>query len=322
MDNVVLTPLNALESSLSFLLASLTTTPTFSGAPAATGALLTADDALTSALVTLRKHQQNYAQILHLRQEAVRLEEQVKIVVRTCGELRTEIGAIHPTSLDDSAYEEDDDGEDAKPKEVDYATLMSFARRIGKYNHTAAKEAEEDSLRRQLDAKKQATGAGSMAQPTTNGNMAASAAGARSTTTTTISTGAGNIIAENERAWLDELAATKRAAEGMAFPAAERLRLGMLGQLQLVREQGGEEAVGREIARLLGQTREESIEGDEPTRAEERAIGVSVGEEKPARDLGDRPPATSRPPRPPERKKSIAKPLDLDLWNEDDDDED
>src|SRR5947207_108606 len=84
-----------LEASLSTLLTSLTTTPTCSTAPAASNALLAADDALTHSLTTLKKHQQNYARILHLRAEATRLENQIKSIIRTCGELRSEIGEIH-----------------------------------------------------------------------------------------------------------------------------------------------------------------------------------------------------------------------------------
>jgi hypothetical protein len=37
----------------------------------------------------------------------------------------------------------------------------------------------------------------------------------------------------------------------MAFPAAERLRFGVLGQLQYVRDQVGEEVVEKEVERVL-----------------------------------------------------------------------
>src|SRR5947209_1361016 len=91
MEEVVLVPLDALEASLSTLLTSLTTTPTYSTAPTASKALLAADDDLTHSLTTLKKHQQNYARILHLRDEATRLEDQIKSIIGTCGELRSEI---------------------------------------------------------------------------------------------------------------------------------------------------------------------------------------------------------------------------------------
>src|SRR5277367_6792122 len=117
MDKVVLTSLDALEASLNALLTSLTTTPTFSTAPATSDALLSADDSLTTSLTTLKQHQQNYARILHLRAEATRLEDQ------------------------------------GQQQDVDYKTLLSFARRIGKHNIQAAREAEEESIRRSQKAK-------------------------------------------------------------------------------------------------------------------------------------------------------------------------
>jgi hypothetical protein len=86
--------------------------------------------------------------------------------------------------------------------------------------------------------------AAATSRPTTNGNLPPVGMEATSE--------AGNIIPDNERAWLNETAAAARTAQGMAFLAAERLHLGMLGQLQYAREQGGEEAVDREIKRLMG----------------------------------------------------------------------
>ena len=75
MDRLVVASLDTLEASLGTLLTSLMTTPTFFTAPVPSTALLTADDTLTSSLTTLKKHQRNYARILHLRAEAVRLED-------------------------------------------------------------------------------------------------------------------------------------------------------------------------------------------------------------------------------------------------------
>ena len=66
--------------------------------------------------------------------------------------------------------------------------------------------------------------------PTANGNL-------RPVAMETTSE-AENIIPDNERACPNETAAAARTAQGMPFPAAERLRFGMLGQLQYAREQG------------------------------------------------------------------------------------
>jgi hypothetical protein len=306
MDKVVLTSLDALEASLNTLLTSLTTTPTFSTAPAASNALLTADDALTTSLTTLKQHQQNYARILHLRAEATRLEDQIKSIVRTCGELRTEIGGIHPSILDDSSEDEDQEGQQ---QDVDYRTLLSFARRIGKHNTQAAREAEEESIRRSQKAKERATTA---SRPATNGTVMLSA--------TENPSELGNIIPDNERAWLNETVIATRAAQGMAFPAAERLKLGMLGRLQYAREQGGEEAVEREIERLMGG----SLENETSKIAVEPGNMSAEPTENQRQAKAQDPTSTSisnaRSQRPPERKRSDA-PLNLDLWNEDDDED-
>ena len=308
MDKVVVTPLDALEASLGTLLTSLTTAPTFSTAPALSNALLTADDTLSTSLTVLKQHQQNYARILHLRAEATRLEDQIKSIVRTCGELRSEMGAIHPNILDDSSESEDDE---RRQQDVDYNTLLSFARRIGKYNTRAAREAEEDSIRRQQEAKQRTT---SPSKPATNGNVAPAA--------TETTSEVGNIIPDNERAWLNETAAAARAAQGMAFPAAERLRLGMLGQLQYAREQGGEEAVEKEAERLLG--RGTGPEMASKTTPDPGAMSIESAESQrqaPVQALTNNSTTNVRPIRPPERKKSVA-PLNLDLWNEDEEDDD
>jgi Vitamin-D-receptor interacting Mediator subunit 4 len=305
MDKLVATPLDALEASLGTLLASLTTTPTFSTAPTASTALLTADDALTSSLTTLKKHQQNYARILHLRAEATRLEEQIKSIVRTCGELRSEIGAIHPSILDDSSEDEEEEG---RQQDVDYNTLLSFARRIGKYNTRAAREAEEDSIRRRQDAKERVTAA---SLPAANGNVPP----VSMETTPEV----GNIIPDNERAWLNETAVAARAAQGMAFPAAERLRLGMLGQLQYAREQGGEEAVERELVRLSGGNLDRETDAQATNEPEAMRI-YETETQRHAQAPTNAYITNARLQRPPERKKSVA-PLNLDLWNEDEDED-
>jgi hypothetical protein len=306
MDKVVLTSLDALEASLNALLTSLTTTPTFSTAPAASNALLTADDSLTTSLTTLKQHQQNYARILHLRTEATRLEDQIKDIVRTCGELRTEIGGIHPSILDDSS---EDDNQEGQQQDVDYATLLSFARRIGKHNIQAAREAEEESTRRSQKAKE---GIATASRPATNGTAAISA--------TENPSELGNIIPDNERAWLNETVIATRAAQGMAFPAAERLKLGMLGRLQYAREQGGEEAVEQELERLMGRSLDDetskiAVEAENMNAEPTEKQGQAQAQGPTSASIGN-----ARPQRPPERKRSVA-PLNLDLWNEDEDDD-
>jgi Vitamin-D-receptor interacting Mediator subunit 4 len=312
MAEQVLAPLTSIEISFNSLLTTLTTTPTYSAAPATTHQLLTADTELTSALQTLHTHQKNYTRILNLRAEAERLEEQIRSTIRTCVDLRKEIGDIHPSILSYSGSEDsDDEALDGGAKEVDYKTLLSFAAKLGKFNAAAAKEVEEESTRRVIEARKREL----RNAPKVNGKAPATAEAG---------TGEGasqDLIPHGEKEWLDAESAMARARSGMAFPPAERLRLGMLGRLQWVREQqGGEEAVEREVARLLAESEGRGIQGiqedqKDVVKAEERPDEGRLQTSAPSRSQQQ-----AAPRAPPERKKSEA--LDLDLWNESDEDED
>ncbi|KAF7503296.1 hypothetical protein GJ744_004018 [Endocarpon pusillum] len=340
MATQVLTPLNDLETSFTNLLTSLTTTPTYSAAPFATQSLLAADTALTSALEALYAHQRNYSRVLQLRAEASRLEEQIKSTIMTCVDLRKEIGNIHPSILSHSDSDDESDSEAEDGRDVDYHTLLSFASKIGKHNTAAAKEAEEESIRRLIEARKgQDKSDASTAAPQTNGTTHTAAASGASGTGTEVgtSTTAGNmngeitsqtlnLIPQHEREWLDAEAAMARARSGMAFPAAENLRKGALGRLQWIREQGGEEAVDKEIESMIGGGKEgyivkEAGEDEDVVVKEEvvetgaagrQAVGVGL----PSRQQQQQ----QRAAREPERKKSVA--LDLDMWTGSDDEDD
>ncbi len=340
MATQVLTPLNALETFFTSLLTSLTTTPTYSAAPVATQSLLTADTSLTSALRVLYTHQQNHARILQLRAEASSLEEQIRNTIRTCVELRKEIGDIHPSILSHSYSDDESDPEGEDQQDVDYHTLLSFASKIGKHNAAAAKEAEEESARRLVQARKEKDkSSASAAAPQTNGHTSTAipalvtAAPASANTITANANGEStspslNLIPQHERDWLDAEAAMARARSGMAFPAAENLRKGALGRLQWIREQGGEEAVDTEIERLHGGGKEsvekDAGEGEDVIGKQEVIETIAtpgrqgVGAGVPSRPQQQQPPP--RAAREPEKKQSVA--LDLDLWNESDDDED
>jgi hypothetical protein len=56
-------------------------------------------------------------------------------IMRTCGELRNEIRAIHPSVLEARLKTKMEKG---GHEDVDYNTLLSFARRIDKHNIRAA----------------------------------------------------------------------------------------------------------------------------------------------------------------------------------------
>lgn len=72
---------------------------------------------------------------------------------------------------------------------MDYKTLLLFALCIGKHNTIAAREAEEDSLRRRQEAKERAAVA---SKYSTNGNIAPTA--------TVTTSELGSILSDNELA--------------------------------------------------------------------------------------------------------------------------
>ena len=229
-------------------------------------------------------------------------------IMRTCGELRNEIRAIHPSVLEDSS--EDEDGEwRARRCGLQYATIVCSAHRQAQHKGCRQKTIRLDNARMQRSVPPLLHGLLQMiisrlwpwrlrrrreiSYPTTN------------------------------ELWLNETAAAARTAQGMAFPAVERLHLGMLGQLQDAREQGGEEAVEREIKRLMG----ESSERETPSKATE-AMNIDQTETQMQAQAQaqaqvhaptNNSTANTRPQRPLERKRSLA-PLKLDLWNSDEDD--
>lgn len=322
MDEQVIATLNSLETSFNALITSLTTTPSYSNAPSAAQSLLAADDSLTTALEALHTHQGNYARIVHLRAEAIRLEEQIKGTIRTCIDLRKEIGSIHPSILSHWDDAEDSDIDEAD-HDVDYHTLLSFASKIGKHNTAAAKAAEQESIRRLIQARKDEEEERkkpiNVEQSKLNGsNAAAAAPPTAGAVIANVESASQNLIPQHEKDWLEAEAAMARARAGMAFPAAESLRKGALGRLQWVREQEGEEAVEREVERMIAEAegrptdyKDEEVKKEEnPTQSVERAWQQSLSQ----------PSRPQQAPRPLDKKKSVA--LDLDLWNEDDDDED
>jgi hypothetical protein len=232
MESLVLDPLNSIETHLDSLITSLAQTNTFASAPQIAKDLVTDDDNLTTSLTLLQRHQQNYARILELRTEVEELQSQLKDTIRGCVSFRQEIVQVHPSILDESDDEEED--QDTNVSEIDYHTLLAFAARIGKHNAAAAREAEAEAVRRKVAAK----------------NKVANGVSDGGTENATAET-----EAELER--INNTVAQTRAQMGMAFPDANILRIGALGQLQLLQEkQAGtgtnvQEAVDREVERLV-----------------------------------------------------------------------
>ncbi|EIT73524.1 vitamin-D-receptor interacting mediator subunit 4-domain-containing protein [Aspergillus flavus] len=242
MNTEFQTTLTNLENKLNTLITSLTTSPTATGAPAAAVNLLDADDALTTSISTLRHHQDNYARILRLRNEAASLEEKVKEIVKTVvnyeKEIRTvcnsdEIDSDSDFDSDSSGYDSDAEMQDVggRPRklrgirEVDYRLLLDFARRISKYNHQAAADAEAGAKARvQIgeDRDTEMTGTGAIG---TNGVEDGEAEPVSSVT-------------KDATSWLDESANMTRQVYMLPYPMEDRIRLGLMGQIQLAAGEG------------------------------------------------------------------------------------
>lgn len=314
--------LSNLENKLNVLINSLTTSPTAAGAPAAAIGLLDADDSLTSAVETLRQHQQNYAKILRLREEAQELEEKVKSIVREVmayeKEITTTCGDESDSDLDSeddySDYDSDENmqGEKLKStglrgiKEVDYKLLLDFARRISKYNHQAAADAAataEAKSRERIQEKGPDT-----EMTGTNGNQ-------DTETTEPVAS-----VTKDATSWLDESAKMTRQAYMLPYPMEDRIRLGLMAQIQLAAAEGrpGFEPE-KEVERLIREAEGVGIADAMPQ--------VDVGEEarhadeaaKAAAHAGSAATSGSGMGAAPMPKPKAT--LDLDLYDPDEDDE-
>jgi hypothetical protein len=300
MESFVHAPLNALEQHLNRLVTSLSQTNAFTNAPQIAKELVADDDRLTAALHDLQKHQRNWARIDALREEARGLEDLLKDQMRQTVALRQNIVSIHP-----SIEDEEEDEEDGTVGEIDYQTLLAFAARIGKHNAAAAREAEAEAVRRKIATK-------------VNGSTAGGAE-ARETEVTAETT------AELSR--IDDSVGTTRAALGMAFPDANVLRTGALGQLQLLREKhqtsiGDDDdqifaAVDRDVEALVRQTEDVA---DEPQMDEAADVDVDDSTYQANTTHHHHPAQTAStaaaPARPPKRKK-----VDLDFPSSDEEED-
>ncbi|KAK2757557.1 hypothetical protein FQN54_004526 [Arachnomyces sp. PD_36] len=336
MEAQFLTPLTSLENKVNALLYSITTSPSAAGAPAATTALIKADDDLTSALETLRTHQANYAKILNLRAEAEKLEEKIKGIVREIESAGKEISAAcgddGASDSDDSESENDDvdremrdamgaviDRGGRKPrgkKEVDYKLLLDFARRISRYNNQAAADASAGTPAKKLqNQSEQSKGDGDVdmtgTTTTVNGQPGATKEG---------ESGVGVASLTKDAAmWLDETANWTRDAYMIPYPNDDRIRMGLMGQLQIAAGDGGPDPE-KEVEKLI----REAEGGATGTGVPDANVAPGIALERPnegsggpgdGRGLSGSVAATG--------SRGAAKPkakLDLDLYDPDDDD--
>ncbi|KAA8649609.1 hypothetical protein EYZ11_004318 [Aspergillus tanneri] len=312
--------LSDFEAKLNALIVSLTTSPTAAGAPAAALNLLDADDSLTSAVDTLRTHQANYAKILQLRAEAESLEERVKTIVRDIVSYEKDIQTAcghsddSESESDDSSDGPDEDNDDAmlgrkselrRTKEIDYRILLDFARRISKYNHQAAADAAEGINEAKARKKIEQGHDHDMDMSGVNGADTDPAEPVSSVT-------------KDATFWLDESANMTRQIYMLPYPTEDRIRMGLMGQIQLAAAEGGSSLdPDQEVERLIREA-----EGFGVAKA---AAHVHPGEDtqhadmaaKAAAHAGSMANSGGRSGAPPPKPKAT---LDLDLYDPEDDD--
>lgn len=338
MNAQIFEALDGLESKLSALLSSLTTSPKAASAPAAAAALLEADDAVSSALDTLRTHQANYTKILRLRAEAESLEERIKSIVRDIAGIGKEIAVT--TGDDDYDYSdtetdtesEDENERDAdlmtdgrgepqgrlygrkRQKEVDYRLLLDFARRISKYNKQAAADAAAGVGARPIK-KLQKDGDAEMTD--VNGDAHATGPGPHEGPDESVA-----IVTKEAAQWLDESADQARQVYMIPYPSEDRIRMGVMGQLQMA---AADKKIDpeKEAERMVREAEGITLAGDIPEQigpdqqlVDEAAraaaeVGSTVMEGAP--EPGGR---VMRPAPAPKPRAT----LDLDLYDPDDDD--
>ncbi|OJD18178.1 hypothetical protein AJ78_01791 [Emergomyces pasteurianus Ep9510] len=359
MDSQLLTPLSTLETRLNNLLMSMVSSPTAAGAPAAALVLLEADDALSSALETLHTHQSNYAKILRLRAEALSLEERVRDIVREVENVGNEISTACQQGMDVS----DDDSSDSEseieaeggsadldthmggvsersprfdPKEtgkgkrklkneIDYKLLVDFARRISRYNSDAAADVGAGSPLRATPPTGDAGGQPQQVGVKEENGKTVERVG---TGRQPVAKGVGVAALSQETvSWLDETAKWSRDLSRMPFPSEDRIRMGLMGQLQTKASEGVD--VEKEIERLIrvsegegagtgagpGGAQDSAGAGEHATAMDE-VVGIR-GEHIARGSIGRSDTAMGGVPVTGAKPKAV---LDLDLYDPDEDD--
>ncbi|KAJ5823716.1 hypothetical protein N7447_006056 [Penicillium robsamsonii] len=310
MNALVQSALTDVESKLNALLTSLTTSPTAAGAPAAAVALLDADDALTSAIETLRQHQENYAKILRLRNEAQQLEDRVKGIVGDIEGFEKEIRTACGNDSDSDFDSDSDDDLGGKKsllrgiKEIDYRLLLDFARRISKYNQEAAADAATGVVKRQeantlADKDVTMTGANGD-QPTEEGTEPVAS------------------VTKNATQWLDESANVTRQVYMLPYPMEERIRMGLMGQIQLATGDDPEKEVERLLREAEGLGAAEPPAPAEPAESTKQADEASKAAAHAGSSAAGMPRAHAQASAPKPKPKAM---LDLDLYDPDEDDD-
>ena len=112
-----------------------------------------------------------------------------------------------------------------KTKEVDYKTLLDFATRISRYNVQAAADAAAG-----IGKKPPQTDGGEAEEQKKDEGLAA--------------------VTQEATMWLDETANQTRDAWLLPYPSEDRIRMGLMGQLQAVAAEQGVE-IEKEVEKLI-----------------------------------------------------------------------
>lgn len=316
MEKRLLDPLTAFETSLTNLVTSLTNTNTFTAAPKAARDLVAADEDLTDALILLKKHQDNYQEILRLRTEKENLRNRLKETVYECVRLKNDLRDIDSRIVDESDTEDEESS--AKQNPIDYETLLAFASRIGKHNANAAQEAERESDRLHDEARRQRGEDRPPSQPLLNGANGDEASTQATSDRPTTSHSLQTWEAEKKEKHIRNVHTFDRSQRTAPYPDPNVFRYGVLGQLQLMKEEAGDDAVQAHIEKLV---RESELKLSTQFAIEPEPMEIVQKEESAQPSRRDEP----RPTAPVQRPQQPLPPrpaINLDLPDSDDDSDD
>lgn len=312
-STLLLRPLNTLDATLQTLLQTLQTSQTYSSLSQHTSTLLATDTDLTAALDILRLHQERVRQIIEVKAEIAALESRVRGVVRGVEEFGNVVGSFGETSTSLDPDSDSDDSEDetqtsaqaSSTNDVNYTTLLDFARRIGKYNAQAAHDI--------TNATNNTTTTTSTQPPSQTQNA--------------------TTLPEQDKTWLNEPSLLTREATFAPFPSQDRIRAGLLGRIQGLAEEKASSGTSTstaakpdlealreaEVERMMEEWENGGVAGSlgevvaETVMEQQRApVQAQVQASVPAQQQQQQ----SAGPAPPQQSHGM---LDLDLYDPDDD---
>lgn len=225
----------------------------------------------------------------------------MKGIVREIGDLGDQIdesrgrGCTYGEDGEEESEDSDDEGGDvrmgadgdakkSKMKEVDYKTLLDFARRISRYNVQAAADAAAGIGKK--------APAGEEDEEEKDEGLA--------------------VVTQGATMWLDETANQTRDVWLLPYPTEDRIRMGLMGQLQAAAAEHGVD-IEKEVEKLL-QTAAEGGDITLPGAGQTEGPGASgpaVGMYEPGQPVEGIPNGGGGP--------SAPTTFDLDLYDPDDD---